>query len=551
MNPNPNDPSVIALSKAIFQHESGGDFNAVGDAGTSHGAGQWQPATWKAQAKTILGDENAPMTPENQKAVIQGSIAIDKANGLNPAQIAAKWNSGSPDGWENKIGKTTINGQQISYNVPAYVKSVTDLYQQYKNGSAPATTGTSQVQPTQQPQQSFGQEVGSQLSNRLGQANSALNDTVTGKINPLSGIIRGAGALGGVVGDVTGDALGAITPDFIKKPLEGLAQKAGGAIANSSLGQSAIQGAQGFEQDHPEIAGDISAGADALNLIPAFKGAGIAKDIIGAGVGKALGKDALSSIVDDVTPTLTGKSLDKKIAKGGLTKSGILGTIQQQTTPQTKNIAQAVSQAVPNFSKLGTFTDKINAVRQAAFIEGDQLKQQIEQSGKNIIFPQKELAATLKNIDLPFAIKSDTTLTNQFDLARSAAMKLAQENGGNLSGLLQTRKDFDRLVEKQFPNLYDRTNAPMRDAIQGIRDSMNNFLEEKLPAGSGYKESLKKQSLLLKAATNMASKARQEVGSNGLSRFAGRHPLLKGIGSKVLTGALGGLGFGETQKLLQ
>lgn len=139
---NPNDPDVIALTKAIFQHESGGDYNAVGDAGTSHGAGQWQPATWKGEAKDILGDENAPMSKDNQRAVAQASIAKDKAAGLNPAQIAAKWNSGSPDGWENKIGTTTINGQQIKYNVPQYVKSVTDLYQQYKGqGTADTQSG--------------------------------------------------------------------------------------------------------------------------------------------------------------------------------------------------------------------------------------------------------------------------------------------------------------------------------------------------------------------------------------------------------------------------
>lgn len=152
---NPNDPDVIALTKAIFQHESGMDYTAVGDAGTSHGAGQWQPATWKAQAKDVLGDENAQMTPENQKAVAQVSIAKDKADGLNPAQIAAKWNSGSPTGWENKIGTTTINGQQIKYNVPAYVKSVTDLYQQYK-GQSGAPSPTSLIQGQNQPTQPNG-----------------------------------------------------------------------------------------------------------------------------------------------------------------------------------------------------------------------------------------------------------------------------------------------------------------------------------------------------------------------------------------------------------
>lgn len=146
--PNPNDPDVINLSKAIFKRESGGNFDAVGDAGTSHGAGQWQPGTWKSQAKQVLGNEAAEMTPENQKAVIQGSVAIDKANGLNPAQIAAKWNSGSPTGWENKIGTTTINGQQIKYNVPQYVKDVTDYYQQFKVESGQQVADTSIPEPT-------------------------------------------------------------------------------------------------------------------------------------------------------------------------------------------------------------------------------------------------------------------------------------------------------------------------------------------------------------------------------------------------------------------
>ena len=88
------DQDVINLAKAIRQRESGGNFGAVGDAGTSKGGYQWQPETWKAHAKMILGDEKAPMTPDNQNAVAYGVIKKDKDAGLNPAQIAAKWNSG-------------------------------------------------------------------------------------------------------------------------------------------------------------------------------------------------------------------------------------------------------------------------------------------------------------------------------------------------------------------------------------------------------------------------------------------------------------------------
>ena len=142
---NYDDPAVAQqaknLTKAIFQHESGTNYNqgldgsTGGDAGTSKGAGQWQAATWKEQAQDVLGDANAPMTKENQSVVAQGTIRKLIAQGKNAAQIAAIWNSGNDTNWQNKVGVTTINGQQIKYNVPKYVKDVTDLYQQYKGQS--------------------------------------------------------------------------------------------------------------------------------------------------------------------------------------------------------------------------------------------------------------------------------------------------------------------------------------------------------------------------------------------------------------------------------
>jgi len=126
------DQDAINLAKAIRQKESGGNFNATGDAGTSKGGYQWQQGTWKEHAKKVLGDENAQMTPENQNAVAYSVIKSWKDKGLNPAQIAAKWNSGSETGWEKKVGINLINGQKIRYNVPKYVKEVTDNYQSLK-----------------------------------------------------------------------------------------------------------------------------------------------------------------------------------------------------------------------------------------------------------------------------------------------------------------------------------------------------------------------------------------------------------------------------------
>lgn len=170
---NFDDPALATqaanLTKAIFQQESGSDYNATGDAGTSKGAGQWQPETWKAQAQDVLGDANAPMTRENQNVVAQGTIRKLISQGKNAAQIAAIWNSGSDENWQNKVGTTMINGQQVKYNVPHYVKSVTDLYQQYKNqsGSLPqapsgnlASASAGGYQPPLPPGQSQGKQSG-------------------------------------------------------------------------------------------------------------------------------------------------------------------------------------------------------------------------------------------------------------------------------------------------------------------------------------------------------------------------------------------------------
>jgi len=125
------DRDAVNLAKAIRQTESGGNFNAKGGSGESGGY-QWMPDTWKAHAQQVLGNANAEMTPSNQNAVAYGVIKKWKDSGLNPAQIAAKWNSGSEVGWENKRG---VNSAGVAYDVPKYVASVTGAYQQVKAGS--------------------------------------------------------------------------------------------------------------------------------------------------------------------------------------------------------------------------------------------------------------------------------------------------------------------------------------------------------------------------------------------------------------------------------
>lgn len=137
-----NDAKYVALAKAIAKKESGGNFNAIGDNGTSFGVGQWNnlgkplkrgelPAVWREHASIILGDSNAQMTPENQKTVLTGMVKkLATEDGLQPYEIAAKWNSGSSVGWENKKGTTIVNGKKLAYDTPTYVKTVDQYFKE-------------------------------------------------------------------------------------------------------------------------------------------------------------------------------------------------------------------------------------------------------------------------------------------------------------------------------------------------------------------------------------------------------------------------------------
>ena len=121
--------NVDQIANAIKQIESNNNYEAKGASG-EYGAYQFMPATWAewskeyAKAKGIsLMPGGMSMSPENQDAVAKFKIQQWLSQGLSPQQIAAKWNSGSEVGWENKIG---VNKQGVAYNVPAYVKRFTD-----------------------------------------------------------------------------------------------------------------------------------------------------------------------------------------------------------------------------------------------------------------------------------------------------------------------------------------------------------------------------------------------------------------------------------------
>lgn len=341
MNPTVNDIEAENLAKAIRQRESGGNFNAVGDAGTSKGGYQFQEGTWKQYAKEILGDENSEMTPQNQNAVAYGKIKTWKDGGKNAAQIAAMWNAGENigDKWVDHKGKTNINGKVLSYDTPQYVKDVTDLYQQFKGQSPQPSTKLPEPQPKKE------DTLGTELLDRTQQGTTAVKESLSGKQNVFSGLLQAGGAVAGAVGDVATKGLELI-PSV--KQVEGLIGKGVGKLADTETGQKITGAISKFSQEHPEASKNIGAVVNIASAIPILKGVGLAKNLVMDAASIALKKQAekiaLKEFNEVISKTIGGRN--------ALTKNpeAIKTIIAERALPEIVNNKYSVKEA---YKKLG------------------------------------------------------------------------------------------------------------------------------------------------------------------------------------------------------
>ena len=306
------DPKVVKVMKAIRSVESNGNFEAVGDNGASMGAYQWNnnqvplrpgelPANWKNAAQKYLGDSNAPMTPGNQNKVAYYQIKEYKDQGLQPEEVAARWNGAHKD---PTTGKFTYNNPQYGVKFREALMGNKTGYQTQPSLSKPPATGAGY----QAPEPSLGQDI----VGRFGQATTAVSDTIGGKINPLSGVLQVAGAAAGGLGDIVNKGLGLI-PGV--KQLENLLGKGVGALMNTPTGQSVAKSIQSFSKDHPELAGDVGAVFNIVTAIPILKGLSVIKNLGADAISQTLKGVAVKGFANDLAESATTKTAQRLFSK--------------------------------------------------------------------------------------------------------------------------------------------------------------------------------------------------------------------------------------------
>lgn len=299
--------------------------------------------------------------------------------------------------------------------------------------------------------------------------------------------------------------------------------------------------------DQPSLMDNVKAGISiGINTAGVETAPKIAGEV-GAIAARQVAAKTATKTLETVAPKLTARETADALAKYGGAKTGLLGKIQVNLPPSVSKLADAVSTHVPDFNPGKSLVENINVTRDAAYHLADQLKQTVVATGKDVIYPFKELSAQLKAIETPAALTRD--LEPVYQRVQNKMLEIVRANGGKLSDLLESRKEFDQYVSKALPNLYDKEFTPMRLAVTDMRRAVNDFIAEHLPKDIGFHDSLTNQSRLFQAIDNMAEKAasgaQKEVGTNALDRagqFIKKHPVGSAIGATAA--------YEEAKKLL-
>lgn len=154
MNPTQTkqQASEAALAaKAIAYTENGGKPDlanpSAGKSGELKSIFQFEPETWAADSQEVFGKSGVPLNNDTESYVATQMVQKQLEEGKTLPQIFSSWNAGpgEPDAYTGKFsnGEPSLgrNKEGVSFNVPAYVKTAMNYYNQFSqdNGGDVAT----------------------------------------------------------------------------------------------------------------------------------------------------------------------------------------------------------------------------------------------------------------------------------------------------------------------------------------------------------------------------------------------------------------------------
>lgn len=549
------DPQAVKLMQAIRQKESGGNYGAVGDAGTSKGAFQFQDRTWhgddknKGWAEEILGDRNAAQTKENQNKVAYTKIKQWKDQGFTPEQVAAAWNAGearAKDGsWANNKGTTTINGKKIAYDTPTYVQDVlaiatgkkpglNQVQTQQKNNVATsanvaqADAGT----PTAQPEKKEG------LLKRI--ARGILSPVATTVARPLEALaVGGAKVFGGEgAADRTADALDKFSQDKLGGYVAPIPREA--SDVTKDVGRAAETVALGLPVNSIKAAataGAVSGLGSGLEQGKDLEGV-VKEGALGGGLGVAGG--ALGKLAEFLPKRLTEtafKNISSEGAERALaTKSvGTTNSLFRQSQKEIDSLGKQVQEFLKN-------PQKLELVPEEGLVRSEAMQRTLanfpEYAGKKGVDAFKKKIGSL--------IPATSPLLHALGVSRKGALDALERIANGEASLVDrnmVRSILDNVASGGYSKLAKAIspNAGHDLAItfaHNLRDEVQTLAPDTVPL---FKQ-MAKEMEFSKILKDIAKK------KSGLLKFNDLIPFVTG---QALGGPLGGLGVVATTRALE
>lgn len=388
-----------------------------------------------------------------------------------------------------------------------------------------------QGQPVEEDQGLF-DRIGEDITRRNDIANQAREDRLAGKISKGEEVLRQAGQGGGIILDVGGEAFNSaidvlgkvaqtVAPKFSQKTAEEF-DEAAKFLSDSKLGKVSKRAGDfvgntynDFADRNPRAAKNLEAMAN-IGLVAApvkVKPKGESgKSLLGKSADKL--DDAARSqefkqranyANDLILPLQNTKQLTDQV--GRTNEVGFLKKKVVDLTVQEQKMAQEVAR-LPIQPK-GTLQTNYNIIQKEVSSEAQSLTKALESNP--VIFPRKEFMTRIE--DAKTALAESPTLVGDAAITAERIMakydKILKDHPSTASGLLTARKELDAWAKTQKSKVFDGKEGAFDIALREIRNTTNDFIEEKAVAVD-VKDSLRKQSNLFRAMDNIAPKASRE-----------------------------------------
>lgn len=381
------------------------------------------------------------------------------------------------------------------------------------NGPTPVTDPAILAQLNQS-QPSISDNIGNDWNTRMQSGAKDLAYGVAGQQSMPESLGQAASQVAGGIWDIpteTAKSMWGDTPHNIAEGIDSTSpgQKMGDMLmqGNNSLSAAA--------EAHPRAARNLEAIAQFLG----FEGAGAAGEAAAkpiAPIGDAIYASGKSSSDAARNAYIADLILPKKTptvkADMALRTTQVDGKNIYNPTQMEANMADAAG-SIPDVGKGNSYQKNLNLIQDANSQEAEALKAKL--SANDAPIPEDKAIAAMqairKNLPQSTAINGPGEAVVE-KVINAGTNHLANNSPLTAASMLQARKEFDQqMIKEAGEGVFDTTvENPRKNAIQAVRQSMNNMTAEAVPH-LDVLPSLQKQSALFEAAHAIAPKAGAEA----------------------------------------